>query len=229
MKMIRVLFSTLFFLSTVMVTTTTMAVLDSDTVEAQTRRPKSKRKRSKRRRRRTRRPTSFAGIRTGLILTGPGNLTVDGSDNEVKFEDESGVGINGLAIFPIQNNIRGGVSLWFFPGYETNSANDRNSQEGSMMLLNAIGEFVLPVNQVDGFAYGEAGVALVLPGDDDTSDFLGFNIGVGLGAQFLVSNNMAIRADGQFGFYTVSNNDDNELSLSAQRIMLNIGVMFGLQ
>lgn len=226
MKILRVLFSILFFASTMIITTAVMTVSTSDTVEAQTR-PKKRTRRP--RRRRARRPTSFAGFRTGLILTGPGNLS-NADGDEVKFEDESTFGINGLAVFPIQNNIRGGASLWLFPGYEANRGSGQNDITGTMLHLNAIGEFVLPVNQVDGFAFAEAGVSLVLPDDDDVaeSDFLGFNFGVGVGAQFLVSRQMAIRTDGKFEFYNVTNNDNDELTLSAQRIMLNVGVMFGL-
>lgn len=231
MKRLRVLLSALFFLSTVGVSFAMLSTMDCDTAEAQEQDEvteelgQSRRPRRPRRRRR-RRPTSFAGFRTGLILTAPGNLTIN--DNETRFEEESTFGINGLAVFPFQNNIRGGVSLWLFPGYEANAQGENADRDGTMIQLNAIGEFVLPVSEVEGFAYAEAGLALVLPGDDDTTDYLGFNGALGVGAQFMVNREIAIRADGSFGFYTVSNNDDNEESLAAQRVMLNIGVMFGL-
>ena len=226
MNRFRLLLSVLFFFSSLIGTSATMVVFDADNVSAQTRPKKVKRKRK---RRRSRRPTSFVGVRLGGILTAPGELSVANSDNTIRFDDESGFGINGMAIFAIQNQIRGGASIWLFPGFETASSNRGGEVSGTMVNLNAQGEFVLPVSrQVEGFAFGEAGLSILNSDDNDIGDFLGFNGGLGLGAQFLVSGNLAIRAEGKGELYNITNNDDNEVTLNATRVMLNVGVLFGL-
>jgi hypothetical protein len=201
-----------------------MVVFDADEVSAQTR-PKKVRKKRKRKRRRSRRPTSFIGARLGGILTAPGELSV--GNNTSKFDDESGAGINGLAVFAIQSNIRAGLSIWLFPDF---TAESRGTDiDGSMVQLNGQGEFVIPVSrQVEGFGFAEAGVAILNNDDSDQGDFLGFNAGIGIGGQFLVSRSVAIRGEGKFEFYNVSNNEDDEVTLNAQRVMLNIGVLFGI-
>ena len=225
MKRFRLLLSVLFFASTLIGTTAAMTICDADEVNAQSR-PKKVRKKRTRKRRRSRRPTSFIGARLGGILTAPGELTI--GDNSNKFDDESGAGINGLAVFAVQSNIRAGLSIWLFPDYtaETRGGGD---VDGSMIQLNGQGEFVVPVSrQVEGFGFAEAGVAILNNDDNDQGDFLGFNAGLGIGGQFLVSRNVAIRGEGKFEFYNVSNNEEDETTLNAQRVMLNVGVLFGI-
>ncbi len=222
MKRFSLLLAALFFFSTLMGTTAVLSVIDAGEGWSQERPRKSK---TKRKRRRSPKPTSFIGVRVAGILTAPGELTV--GDNSAKFEDESGAGVGGLIVFPIQNNIRGGASIWFFPAFE--AAREGADVDGTMIELNAQGEFVVPMSrEVDGYGFGEAGVAILNANDSDLGDFLGFNFGGGVGAQILVSGNFAIRGEGKFEFYNISNNNDVETTLNASRVLLTVGGMFGL-
>ncbi|MEL6180674.1 MAG: hypothetical protein AAFS10_17065 [Myxococcota bacterium] len=215
---------------TVLTATTALVAIDAQEAHAQ------KRKKGK-----VKGLRPMGGIRGGFILAGSGELTAEGGGTSITsdYDDESLYALNAFAAWPVAKSVRVGGSVWVFPAVDLRPDGAGEPDETDFGLdINLLGEYVMPLGTVDGFAYGEAGLSTIFQsddGDDQTDEVtgLGFNIGAGVGAQFLVSSALAARADLKFSYYSV--NFENELgdqtittTAAGTRILLNVGIAFGL-
>lgn len=183
---------------------------------------------------------NLIGARLGYVLTGSGELEISDGDSSVSvdMDEETDFGFNAFLLFPVGKQLRVGGSIWYLPEYQievdgssSGSGDDAPSQVNANVLL----EYAIDLGGVDGFAYGEAGLSLLLPPEDadDEDTWVGYNAGGGFGAAFPVSRSLLFRVDGLLSLYNVSvdetlNGQDVTFTLSGTRVMLNAGVAFEL-
>ena len=214
-----------------------VVVVDSGEAQAQ------KRKKGK-----VKKLRAMGGIKGGLIVSGEveSGFEVDGEavagSSGVTLQDESSFGINAYAAWPVAKTVRVGPSIWAFPSVEYKQENQTTStnEDSSFGLeANLIAEYVMPLGKFDGFGYVEGGLSMIMPPEpkEETAvkeeNMIGYNVGGGLGGQFLVSKSLAARADLRGSFYSVSSDTDvngetRSLTLEGTRFMLNVGIAFGL-
>ncbi|MBH23633.1 MAG: hypothetical protein CMH57_04020 [Myxococcales bacterium] len=210
---------------------TALIAMDANEAHAQKRKGKVKKLRP------------MGGVRGGFILTGSGDAEVEagGQTASASYDDNSTYALNGFAAWPVAKNIRVGGSIWWLPSLDLRDADAPEPDEKGMEFdVNLLAEYVMPFGSVDGFAYGEGGLSIMLPPDDgdgdssnDPDNGFGYNVGGGAGAQFLVSSSLALRGDLRLQYYSVDFTNDvagTEVTttFAGTRVMLNVGVAFGL-
>ncbi len=225
-------FIAVIFLASVFATTTVLSTVDIDPAEAAPRKVRKKKGTtgiSKNR--------PIAGVKGGFVISGEGKTEIEGQSVMPEYEDKSTVGLSGYALFPVAPGIRVGGSVWLWPKWDVTENGDppESADDDALGLdVNVMGEYALDFGKADGFAFAEGGYSLVLPAkDDEPAPFSGFNVGGGIGGALYLSNQVALRADIKYEFYSVTAEQElggttRSATYAGSRISINFGIAFGL-
>ena len=228
------------FLVALMGTTAWMATVDAEAVDAKPRKIKKKSSKG------FSKNSPLAGFKGAYVLSGTGESELSGesgSSTTTEYEDDATYGVNGHFLFPVAQNLRVGGSVWLWPKWDVKVDGQPSETEGEDALgldLNIMAEYALDFGKIDGFAYAEAGVAMLFPPEPEDENVqtepetgIGYNAGGGVGGGFPISRQLALRVDVKFTVYSITTTTDIgdrslDSTFSGNRLTLNAGVAFGL-
>lgn len=201
--------------------------------QAQTKTKTKKKTTKKKKKKKKKVSKTIIGGKVGLGLIG--SYTSDIGAASV--EETMPVGLNLFGAYTVTPGLRLGLSTWYLPSIGYRNTGSGAPPEGSEFALNLYGEYAQKFGPVNGYLAGEGGYVVFTPGVPEGSNVTvdsatGFDLSLGAGARFPVSSGMALRAEARFqlNILTLPSTTAGQAdqSISGQRLMVNVGVDFGL-